>query len=191
MNEHSEQTLLAMLRGDEQRQIDQALSQLYRQYYELVQQLILKNSGTVDEADDIFQEVLLAFYTQLRNGKLTLQCTIKTYLYSVARNMWLNELRKRSNKPDMVETDEFIVLEENHLAAMMLTERNQEMAKLIRSLGEQCQEILTYFYFDRFRMKKVAALMGFANEQVAKNKKSKCLKKLKALVQEKRHRFQL
>lgn len=157
----------------------------------LVQQLILKNSGTTDEADDIFQEVLLAFYTQLRNGKLTLQCTIKTYLYSVARNMWLNELRKRSNKPTMVETDEFIVLEENHLAAMMLTERNQEMAKLIRSLGEQCQEILTYFYFDRFRMKKVAALMGFANEQVAKNKKSKCLKKLKALVQEKRHRFQL
>ncbi len=191
MNEHSEQTLLAMLRGDEQRQIDQALSQLYRQYYEPVQQLILKNSGTTDEADDIFQEVLLAFYTQLRNGKLTLQCTIKTYLYSVARNMWLNELRKRSNKPTMVETDEFIVLEENHLAAMMLTERNQEMAKLIRSLGEQCQEILTYFYFDRFRMKKVAALMGFANEQVAKNKKSKCLKKLKALVQEKRHRFQL
>lgn len=191
MNEHSEQTLLAMLRGDEQRQIDQALSQLYRQYYEPVQQLILKNSGTTDEADDIFQEVLLAFYTQLRSGKLTLQCTIKTYLYSVARNMWLNELRKRSNKPTMVETDEFIVLEENHLAAMMLTERNQEMAKLIRSLGEQCQEILTYFYFDRFRMKKVAALMGFANEQVAKNKKSKCLKKLKALVQEKRHRFQL
>ncbi len=191
MNEHSEQTLLAMLRGDEQRQIDQALSQLYRQYYEPVQQLILKNSGTTDEADDIFQEVLLAFYTQLRNGKLTLQCSIKTYLYSVARNMWLNELRKRSNKPTMVETDEFIVLEENHLAAMMLTERNQEMAKLIRSLGEQCQEILTYFYFDRFRMKKVAALMGFANEQVAKNKKSKCLKKLKALVQEKRHRFQL
>jgi len=191
MNEHSEQTLLAMLRGDEQRQIDQALSQLYRHYYEPVQQLILKNSGTADEADDIFQEVLWAFYTQLRSGKLTLQCTIKTYLYSVARNMWLNELRKRSNKPDMVETDEFIVLEENHLATMMLTERNQEMAKLIRSLGEQCQEILTYFYFDRFRMKKVAALMGFANEQVAKNKKSKCLKKLKALVQEKRHRFQL
>ena len=190
MNEHSEQTLLAMLRGNEQRQIDQALSQLYRQYYEPVQQLIRKNSGTVEEADDIFQEVLLAFYTQLREGKMTLHCSIKTYLYSVARNMWLNELRKRSNKPTIVETDEFIVLEEDHLASMVLTEQNQEMAKLIRSLGDQCQEILTYFYFDRFRMKKVADLMGFANEQVAKNKKSKCLKKLKALVQEKRHRFQ-
>ena len=115
----------------------------------------------------------------------------KTYLYSVARNMWLNELRKRSNIPIIVETDEFIVLQEDHLASMVLTEQNQEMAKLIRSLGDQCQEILIYFYFDRFRMKKVADLMGFASEQVAKNKKSKCLKKLKALVQEKRHRFQL
>ncbi len=190
MNEHSEQTLLAMLRGNEQRKIDQALSQLYRQYYEPVQQLIRKNSGTVEEADDIFQEVLLTFYTQLRARKLTLHCSIKTYLYSVARNMWLNELRKRSNQPTIVETDEFILLQEDHLASMVLTEQNQEMAKLIRSLGHQCQEILTYFYFDRFRMKKVADLMGFANEQVAKNKKSKCLKKLKALVQEKRHRFQ-
>ena len=190
MNEHSEQTLLGMLGGNEQRQIDQALSQLYRQYYEPLQQLIRKNGGTEAEADDIFQEVLLAFYTQLQAGKLTLHCSIKTYLYSVARNMWLNELRKRSNKPIIVETDEFIVLQEDHLASMVLTEQNQEMAKLIRSLGDQCQEILIYFYFDRFRMKKVADLMGFANEQVAKNKKSKCLKKLKALVQEKRHRFQ-
>lgn len=191
MNEHSETALLKMLKGENQRQIDEALSQLYRQYYDPVKQLVRKNNGTEEEADDIFQETLLTFYTQLRQKHLQLNCGIQTYLYSVARNMWLDELRKRKKKVKLVETHSFIPLQEDHLSKLLASEKSQQIAKIIRMLDEKCQQVLTHFYFDRYRMQQIASLLGFANEQVAKNKKSKCLKKLKTLVEERRHQFEV
>lgn len=185
MNEHSEKALLKALRGEEQREIDKALAELYLQYYPLIKRLIKQNSGTEEEADEVFQDVVYTFYTKLRQEGLELYSTIQTYLYSIARNMWLNELRRRSSAPRLVETNDYLDLSSDQLSAMILTEQNKEMAKLIQGLGEQCQQILNYYYFERFKMKKVAELMGFTNEQVAKNKKSKCLKKLKTLVQDK------
>ncbi|MBX2875566.1 MAG: sigma-70 family RNA polymerase sigma factor [Saprospiraceae bacterium] len=191
MNEHPETALIKMLKGEDQRNIDKALSQLYRQYYESVKQLVKKNNGTEDEADDIFQDTLLTFYTQLRQKQLQLNCSIQTYLYSVARNLWLDELRKRKKKVKLVETHTFIPLQEDHLSTLLATEQNQQIAKIVRMLDEKCQQVLIHFYFDRYRMQQIASLLGFANEQVAKNKKSKCLKKLKTLVEERRHQFEV
>lgn len=191
MNGHPETTLIKMLKGEDQRKIDEALSQLYEQYYEAVRQLVRKNNGTDDEAEDIFQDTLLTFYTQLKHKQLELHCSIQTYLYSVARNLWLDELRKRKKKIKWVETHTFIPLQEDHLSVLLETEQSEQMAKLIRMLDEKCQKVLIHFYFDRYRMHQIAGLLGFANEQVAKNKKSKCLKKLKTLVEERRHQFEV
>lgn len=191
MNEHPETTLIKMLKGEDQRKIDEALSQLYRKYYEAVKQLVQKNNGTEEEAEDIFQDTLLTFYTQLRHKQLKLSCSIQTYLYSVARNLWLDELRKRKKQAQFVETHTFIPLQEDHLSVLLESEQSEQMAKIIRMLDEKCQQVLIHFYFDRFRMSQIASLLGFANEQVAKNKKSKCLKKLKTLVEERRHQFEV
>ncbi|NRB47333.1 MAG: sigma-70 family RNA polymerase sigma factor [Saprospiraceae bacterium] len=191
MNEHPETALIEMLKGEDQRKTNEAFSQLYQQHYESIKQLVRRNNGTDEEADDIFQETLFAFYTQLRQKNLQLNCSIQTYLYSVARNLWLDELRKRKKKVKLVETHTFIPLQEDHLTTMLATEQNQQIAKIIRLLDDKCQQVLVHFYFDRYRMKKIASLLGFANEQVAKSKKSKCLKKLKTLVEERRHQFEV
>ena len=42
---------------------------------------------------------------------------------------------------------------------------------------------LIHFYYDRLRVKEIVERMGFSNEQVAKNTKSKCMKKLRELVE--------
>jgi len=55
---------------------------------------------------------------------------------------------------------------------------------LLESLGGNCKRILVLYYFDRLKMKEIAEVMNFANDQVAKNKKSSCLKKLKAKISE-------
>lgn len=191
MNEHAETALLEMLRGGEQRQVDKALSQLYEQYFEPIKQLVEKNNGTEEEAHDIFQETLLSFYTQLRQKQLQLKCGIQTFLYSIARNIWRDELRRRKRMDKLVETYDFVQIEEDHMTSLLVTEQAQQLAKLIAMLDEKCQQVLIHFYFDRYRMQQIAKLLGFANEQVAKNKKSKCLKKLKTLVEERRHQFEV
>ena len=42
-------------------------------------------------------------------------------------------------------------------------------------------KILKFFYYDKLSMKKIMAALNLASEQVAKNKKMKCLKRLRKL----------
>ena len=56
--------------------------------------------------------------------------------------------------------------------------------KLLESLGKDCKRVLVLYYYERLKMKEIAGIMNFANDQVAKNKKSSCLKKLKSIVSE-------
>lgn len=65
---------------------------------------------------------------------------------------------------------------------MKHAEHRELVAKLVASLGEQCQQILRLYYFERRSMQEVAEITGFKDEQKARNKKYKCMKALKDLI---------
>jgi len=50
---------------------------------------------------------------------------------------------------------------------------------MIGLLKGDCQRVLKMYYYERLRMSEIARKMGYLNDQVAKNKKSSCLRKLK------------
>ena len=54
--------------------------------------------------------------------------------------------------------------------------------ELMDSASEDCKTIFKYYYFDNLKMNKISELMGFANAQIAKNKKYKCLTKLRKVI---------
>ena len=60
----------------------------------MVQTFILNNSGTSDDAKDIFQEAMIVLYEKVRSGSFELNCQIKTYVYSVCRRLWLKRLHQ-------------------------------------------------------------------------------------------------
>ena len=53
-----------------------------------------------------------------------------------------------------------------------------------KHLGPKCREVLSYFYYEKRSMQEIAKLTGLANKQVAKNKKSLCLKLLRKMIGE-------
>jgi DNA-directed RNA polymerase specialized sigma subunit len=77
---------------------------------------------------------------------------------------------------------EQIKIPENQMNILLKGERSEIIADLISKMGEECRQLLLYFYFDRLRMKRIMELMGFSSEQVTKNKKSQCMKKLRAMA---------
>ena len=66
-----------------------ALRELYKTHYPMIVNLICTNSGTEQEAKDIYQEAVIAFYEKVQSPGFTLTCKIKTYLYAVCRRLWL------------------------------------------------------------------------------------------------------
>jgi DNA-directed RNA polymerase specialized sigma24 family protein len=72
-----------------------AIESVYKENYALIQYFVINNNGTEDDARDIFQEAMMVFYEKAKSPDFELTCQIKTYLYSVARRLWLKKLKRR------------------------------------------------------------------------------------------------
>jgi RNA polymerase sigma factor (sigma-70 family) len=148
-----------------------ALEFLYKKHYRMMVKMIMRNSGTEEEAKDIFQDALIVFWEKVVNDRLVLTSKISTYLYSVCQNLWRKELDRKArlsmefvDRPDHVDPDK--------------TERIAIINQCINGLGETCKRILQLYYFDKLSMNDIAEKMGFANSDTAKTKKYKCKQEL-------------
>ncbi len=159
-----------IVKGDER-----ALDYLYQKHYKMMTSLVLRNSGTEEEAKDVYQEALIAFWQKAASGKLVLTSKISTYLYSICLNHWRKELDRKSRlSHEEVDGEEF----QTHDAK----ERLKIVMECVNDLGDTCRRILTYYYFEGMGMKEIADKMNFANTDTAKTKKYKCKKKLDSLI---------
>ena len=172
-----EELLELMKRKDE---IDNAIRYIYSEYHEGLSSLITYNSGSWEDAQDIIQESILSFIQIVQEGKFRGESSIKTFLYSLTRNIWLNELKKRGRmtKRNKIFEEGKDDLENSTLDGVEKREANKQLLDILNELGEGCRKILTLFYYENLSMKEILMQTEFENEQVVRNKKHKCLKQL-------------
>jgi len=168
-----QEILLRLKKRDER-----ALDYLYKKHYKMMLNMVVKNSGTEDEAKDIFQDALIVFWEKATGDKdFVLSAKISTYLYSICQNLWRKELdRKSRNSGDMVDKGEVVDYDRE--------ERVNIINKCIATLNESCRQILTLYYFEKMTMGEIAEIMGFANADTAKTKKYKCKQELDKTVKQ-------
>ncbi len=154
---------------------EKALELIYKKYYRMMTKLVITNSGTEEEARDVYQDALVVFWQKARSGNLVMTAKISTYIYSICQNLWRKELDRKKRLSN----------EEKDSAQSMdmdAPERNKIIAQCLNQLGETCRKVLMYYYFDEMSMQEIAEKLGFANTNTAKTKKYKCKQKLDELV---------
>lgn len=164
--------------------LDTAIRSLYREHFERLSWLVKNNTGSQQDAEDIFQEVLLNFIALVRDNKFRGESSVKTFLYSMTKHTWLNELKKRGRtelrelnyekERDQQEPDVSHVIAEREV--------KEQVMKLVDKLGETCKKILVMFYFENRSMREILGNLEYENEQVVRNKKYKCLKQLEEMI---------
>lgn len=182
LKKYSETELLAALKSSAD--IDNAVRYIYREYFEVLRKYTCQNSGSDEDAQDVFQEVVVAFISMVQQDKFRGESGVKTFLYSLNRNIWLNELKKRNRaeKRDIqFESEkESLSMDVSHYIAQ--NEMQKQTYTILDRLGETCKKILLAYYYDNLSMKEILARLDYENEQVVRNKKSKCLKQLEQLL---------
>ena len=179
----SDEALIAAIRGGDER----ALARLYRLHWPMVSHFVLQNSGSDDDAQDVYQEGVLVFYEKVRDGSLELSCQIKTYLYAVCRRLWLKRLTSKSRFGVRLQDDDDLGplhhtgAEDDLLAAEEQDRRFDTMSEALDHLGEPCRALLEGFYLREKSMQDLTAEFGYTNADNAKNQKYKCLVRLKKL----------
>ena|SRR5690606_5694666 len=175
--EYSDEALIAGIRQDD----DRALRYLYKVHYPMVLHFIMSNSGTPDEAKDIFQEGILVFYEKIKDGTLALTCQIKTYLYSVCRRLWLKKLAEKNRFSGVIDSENFISLDDETVMPEETELKFSVMEQAMNQLGEPCRTLLEDFYIQARSMQDITEKFGYTNADNAKNQKYKCLMRLKKL----------
>lgn len=172
----TDQEILKLLH---ERKYNPAMKGLYH-YFPVVKKHILKNNGSKEEAEDIFQESLIILCNKVTKPDFHLTAGLNTYIYGICKLLWLEELKKKNKslKSEFIEgLDEERVME---ITGDIEDDKKRSLAQqAVMQLGQKCKELLELFYFKQRTMKEIAIQLGFATEKVAKNQKYRCIEKAK------------
>lgn len=159
------------------------LKVLYIRHYGSLEHYVLKNNGSTDDAKDTYQEAFIAVWRNVQLDRFVPQDEgeFAAYLIRVAKNKWIDQLRKHKNK-------HMVSVEEEHVVGITAGEFIDETDTYINTvkkqyvhLGARCRELLGRFYFSKQSLREIAAVFDWT-EASAKNNKYRCLKQLRELV---------
>jgi RNA polymerase sigma factor (sigma-70 family) len=180
----SDQELLDSLKSGSR--LNECVREIYRKHFEQLSWFILNNSGNREDAEDMFQEVVVNFIDAVQKDKFRGESSVKTFLYALNKHAWLNELKRRGRamKREMKfdkehDKDELDV--SHHIADQ---EAKRMVMKVVEQLGDACKKILVMFYYENLSMKDILGKTEYETEQVVRNKKYKCLKQLEQMLNE-------
>jgi len=152
------------------------LKYVYRQYFPMVRYFIIRNQGSEEDAQDIFQEAVVAVYERVRKKTLALDCAFKTYFYSVVRHMWLQYLERNKIHYEFSDMDEFLMLEDQELYDDFQVKK-AIFQKRFLDLTELCRKILL-MVVEGTSYEEIALTLGYKGRQYAIKRKYECMKSL-------------
>lgn len=174
--------IITFLQSGEETLEDQACRELYRHYYGLIDSLVVKNGLDKSKTKDLFQEAVIALLTMVQRPHFQLTSTIKTLLYSISQNKVRNQLRSLGRTVELQPVHQTIAVENTAENALLDNEKNEILSDLLVDLGIDCHKILQLYYFNKWSMKKIQAAFDDKSDAVTKNRKSRCLKRLRQKV---------
>jgi RNA polymerase sigma factor (sigma-70 family) len=166
---------------------DAAFEYLYQLLYQRIAGYIYLSGGTRDNTKHVVHESIITFLFNLHYEKYQWreEAELMTYVVSIARHKW-SEMNRKSARPvsldvttlppDVEPVSGSDVDELDFEKRRLLVEQN------LKHLGEKCQRCIDLFYFQKKSMQEIAVRLGWANEDVAKKEKYRCLKKLRQLI---------
>jgi RNA polymerase sigma factor (sigma-70 family) len=171
--------------------LDECFKYLYKTVYKKAVGFFNKKGLNEDETKDLFQESIIVFYEAVKEDRFVLKAKIETFLFSVMTNMWINIIKKKNPlvlHNGTINNNQYEISVEEY----MITEEQKKIVYFfISKLKEDCKRILSYFYYNQLPMDKIAKEMGYKNDQIARNKKVKCMRAFQQIIKNYRYELEL
>ncbi|MFZ6050572.1 RNA polymerase sigma factor [Halocola ammonii] len=140
-------------------------------------------SLNTDEAADLYQDSVIAFFENVRKGKLTkLSVNLQTYLFSIGKNL---ALKLHRNKAQLHKHEGSIRVESADVEDPFAGDDDARIKAVKMAFGEMdepCNSILKRYYYFRQSMTEIAEALDYKNADTVKSQKSRCMKHLKQMV---------
>ena len=155
------------------------LQKLYDNEFVKTKSFICSNSGTLEDAKDIFQESLMVLISHVKLGKFKEEYEVGGFLYIVSKNAWKKKAGREKHTEEITDKNTYSY---SPYGSMFNDERKKIINDLLSELGENCKNILTSSMFYDMSMKEIAKKFGYSNEVSVKTRNYKCKKRLAKLI---------
>jgi len=142
VNKKDSEYILALQTAD-----NDGVRMIYQDFAMGITQWVKKNSGTVKDAEDIFNEALVILFDKVNQPDFELTYPFNKLLFGICRNLWLRTLTK--NKRDQMVINEhtktYSSESSQELVAELIEEdrKYQLLDKAFAKLSPICQQLLT------------------------------------------------
>jgi RNA polymerase sigma factor (sigma-70 family) len=158
---------------------------LYKSILPRVTQYVRKNNGSREDAFDIFQDAIVAFYRFVKENRFREEGNPETFIFCICRNLWINKIRKEKKQVRM--PDGYEIYEDDAATALegiITSERAVIIKQILSKLGKKCEELLKLSIYDNMSLKEICIRMGFTSEDAVKTQKYKCKQKIIGYIKE-------
>lgn len=167
--------ILADLKGEN----NQAFGRLYQSYFGMVDYYIIKNSGSTNDAEDIFQDTMVVLIEKLRQDNFQLTASIKTYIMAIAKNLWLKRLRNNRAAMDfeLLYEDEF--MQEIDLSIEAEKSYKDRLQNYMHKITKHCKGLIHDIFFKEKAIEQIQKEYGYTSIHNAQNQKHKCIEQIR------------
>ena len=188
-NEYDTVKIIDKIRGNESNR-NSAVRELVRDSIlkNKIKAYVVNNSGDVIDAETIFHDAIVTFvkkvFTQ-RDFQLTSH--LHGYLVGVARNLWMNALRKKKRNVT-VPIDHASNTDDggDNMKLLLKGERGKILQLVLNEMRKNCKDVLMY-WASGFKMQEISEKLSYKSEAVVRKKKSECMKELYNYLSENPH----
>lgn len=169
---------MELLEITDRRTREELIIDLYQRCFPTVSKFIREHGGTLEDAKDIFQDALIAFYENELSGRLSITTTDEAYIIGIARKKWFKKYRSLKNT---LAIDQVHDLSEPSPASLS----RSKLLLYLQATGKRCLDLLRAFYYDNQTLEEIRDQFNFSSQHSASVQKYKCLEKVRERVKEK------
>lgn len=178
--------LLKALKGNQTERND-ALEYLYYApgWRDWVLGFVAQNGGDRSGGEDLFQEAVILFDRNVRQGRFKGYSSAKTYFLGIAKQRWFNQ--QRTNHTMIEITPAMYDGEQESSENLYIRKENKEIInQVINELGEPCKELLKLYKLS-FSNEEIARQLNMSSAELAKKYIYRCRKRFRAFVMANEH----
>jgi RNA polymerase sigma-70 factor (ECF subfamily) len=138
-----------------------AFMQVYERHRAAIFRFSYRLSGSVEAAEDITHDCFLSLIKKPDNFQPD-RASLRTYLFSAARNLWLKQLRNsgRETAMDELGDDGFVALGREPLRRLLDDELSVKVQEAVSSLPPLQREALVLFEYEGLALSEIASMIG-------------------------------
>lgn len=136
----------------------------YDKYFDNIYRFIFFKVGSKEEAEDLTSSVFLKTWDYIQRNQLIDYDTLRSFLYTVARNLVIDHYRKKSNDMqvslDGEDAPQIVDHKQDLLNDISLKADYKEISKKMFSLKDEYREVLVLKYVNELSVGEIADILN-------------------------------